>query len=632
MCGRFEGKEKVRITLASRVIFFLLTLYVPVYELYAQVPEYLADMVEDMAQEGVGNSEELLEHFILLADNPVDINLASLEELEATLLFSPFVAASIVEYRREYGYIGSMAELALVDGLDSERVASIEPFITIDPQKERDEGRSALGKVKHRLSYRMKSGAPASMLLKYKLESSDKSSVGFTLERDRGEKCFPDFTSLHFSVKDIPLNRKGSVKIKSALFGDYTLRFGQGVILWNSFSLSSLSDPSSIQKRAPNPAAPYTSSGESGFFRGGAVTLDLHDKNELSIFYSSNMLDARVEGDTFYSLPEGGEHITAGQIASKGNLREEMIGANYTRLSDSFRAGITILGYHYDKRDGRRCEEYNRHRRFQGWWGNISLDFLYLYRGLRLFGEVAFDPSGAFGGIVGGYYPISGSMESALTLRYYDPRFLALYSGSYRLSSWTDNQYGVTLSWKWRPLYGLETGLSGGYTRFPSCRFRVENPSGHLRLDASVKWNPSSSHLVSLDVGYKGDSGVGSSLVKGRLGYCYTAPFGLRLSTRIECNYTSCWGILGYQEVQYVSRNERWNLSVRVTLHDIKEWEGRIYCYERDLPSAFSTPVFYGRGISYYLTAQWKPLKWLNLSAKYSKDYWAFFILIFFPG
>ena len=42
-------------------------------------------------------------------------------------------------------------------------------------------------------------------------------------------------------------------------------------------------------------------------------------------------------------------------------------------------------------------------------------------------------------------------------------------------------------------------------------------------------------------------------------------------------------------------------------------WDDRIYAYERDVPGAYNSPAFYGRGMWSSFIASWKPAEWCKL-------------------
>ena len=65
---------------------------------------------------------------------------------------------------------------------------------------------------------------------------------------------------------------------------------------------------------------------------------------------------------------------------------------------------------------------------------------------------------------------------------------------------------------------------------------------------------------------------------------------------RLEADYCSSWGCLGYLEGGYKASSA--SLFLRVTGFSISSWAARICCYERDAAGTFSVPAYNGRGIA----------------------------------
>ncbi|MBO7546875.1 MAG: hypothetical protein J6T07_00330, partial [Bacteroidales bacterium] len=49
-------------------------------------------------------------------------------------------------------------------------------------------------------------------------------------------------------------------------------------------------------------------------------------------------------------------------------------------------------------------------------------------------------------------------------------------------------------------------------------------------------------------------------------------------------------------------KDEKYAFYLRGTLFHVREWDDRIYCYERDAPGNFNVPAYYGRGGAVALT------------------------------
>ena len=461
-------------------------------------------------------------------------------------------------------------------------------------------------------------GLPVPLYARYRMELGGHFSAGATLESDRGEKGFPDFYSVHVGAADLPLSRDGRWRLVSAVVGDYSLRFGQGLVLWNSFSLSGLSSPSAAVRREAG-VRPYTSSDENRYFHGAGATVAFPEGVEASVFYSNNGQDARVEGDYFVTKPEDGIHDTDALREARNALREEVLGGNVSWRCSWLKAGVTAAVYRYDRLDGRRTSYYNEHLRYDGWWGNASLDWLLSLRGLRVFGEAALDFGGAFAGITGAACPLSSSLEASLLYRYYSPRYIATHAGAYCRSN-VNNEHGVSAALRWSPCRDVTVAASLEYTHFPWARFGVREPSSSLKGAVECGWTVSGTHALFLKVSGTYDDGRGTRLLRLRLGYSFGGETGFAASTRLEGSSAggSSFGGLVYQEGGYTSPSGRWRVSLRATLFCAEDWDARIYCYERDAPGTFSVPAYYGKGTGLYAVVTYRPVRWLNIFLKCS--------------
>ena len=629
LCRRNEGKTVIKSGAALLGAAFLLLSGSPLEA--QELPGGIVRLIETQCEDGGGDPEALAEYFMELTRRPLDLSTADREALEAFPLLTPFMVVSLLEYRREFGPVASAGELALVDGFDAAAVEEILPFVTFGAGTGAgglpEEGRMPLrfsGRLTLRTRYLLErdgeeaDGLPVPLYARYRMELGEHFSAGATLESDRGEKGFPDFYSVHVGAADLPLSRDGRWRLVSAVVGDYSLRFGQGLVLWNSFSLSGLSSPSAAVRREAG-VRPYTSSDENRYFHGAGATVAFPEGVEASVFYSNNGQDARVEGDYFVTKPEDGIHDTDALREARNALREEVLGGNVSWRCSWLKAGVTAAAYRYDRLDGRRTSYYNEHLRYDGWWGNASLDWLISLRGLRVFGEAALDFGGAFAGITGAACPLSSSLEASLLYRYYSPRYIATHAGAYCRSN-VNNEHGVSAALRWSPCRDVTVAASLEYTHFPWARFGVREPSSSLKGAVECGWTVSGTHALFLKVSGTYDDGRGTRLLRLRLGYSFGGETGFAASTRLEGSSAggSSFGELVYQEGGYTSPSGRWRVSLRATLFCAEDWDARIYCYERDAPGTFSVPAYYGKGTGLYAVVTYRPVRWLNIFLKCS--------------
>lgn len=588
-------------------------------------------MIETQCEDGGGDPEALAEYFQYLIRHPLDINAAGREDLESFPLLTPFMVSSLLEYRSEFGTVASAGELAMVDGFDAASVEEILPFVTFGPATERNGGSMAkdAGRLdlSGKLTLRTKldieregeepGGLPVPIYVKCRAVLGDRWSAGFTLESDRGERGFPDFYSFHVGAEDIPLSRDGRYRLESAVLGDFSLRFGQGLVLWNSFSLSGLSSPASSMRREGG-VTPYTSSDENRYFHGVGITMGFPAGIRASVFYSDNGQDARIEGEYFVTKPEDGIHDTDALREARDALREKVLGMNFSWRGTWIKAGVTAAAYRYSHLDGRRKSYYNEHLRYDGWWGNASMDWLLSYKGLLVFGEAALDRKGAFAGLAGAVHSFPSQLEVSLLYRYYSPRYIATHAGAYCRSN-VNNEHGVSTALRWSPLMNITFSTSLEYTYFPAARFGVREPSSSLKGAVDCEWTVSVLHSLYVKVSGTYDNGRDTRLLRLRLGYGYGRETGFGAAARLEgCFAGGSAGGLLYQEGRYSTHSGKLRVALRLTLFCIEDWDARIYCYESDMPGTFSVPAYYGKGAGLYAVLAYKPVRWLNINFKCS--------------
>ena len=247
-----------------------------------QGEEFLERVAAELVERGVeAGIEGLLEHFENLLEVPLDVNRAGAEELEELLLLTDFQIASLLEYRSSSGNVLSAAELQLINGFDKSTVDLIRPFVRFGsgaglPDAGKGSRSDLLVKGWWKKDAQEYVGPKFYTQVKYKWQWGEKLQAGFTLEKDNGEEILTkgvplgDFLSFHLSAREIPV-RDWAV-VSDIVLGDYLVKLGQGLVMWGGFSLSGGEDVQGAMKRGSR-IAPYTSSDENAFLRGGAATV-----------------------------------------------------------------------------------------------------------------------------------------------------------------------------------------------------------------------------------------------------------------------------------------------------------------------------------------------------------------------
>ena len=100
----------------------------------------LIEQVERLAEDGDEDAdyEDLLENYIFLSENPVNLNSDETMRLVELHLISVFQYEELQKYRRFYGDFMFLDELEMVEGLDEQTVAIIRPVVCIEKDQSKD--------------------------------------------------------------------------------------------------------------------------------------------------------------------------------------------------------------------------------------------------------------------------------------------------------------------------------------------------------------------------------------------------------------------------------------------------------------------------------------------------------------
>ena len=592
MCRRSGGS--VYGTLIS--ILFIFKVSAPAQA--QALPESVTALIEQLAEQG-SEAEALVRYYEGLLHSPLNLNAASRAQLEEARLFTLFQVESLMAWRERYGGIRSAMELSLVEGFSQEQVAELRPFLDFGDSAPRN----VLSQT-YTARFRKKWRQEGFSLTTKAVCEKPAWSVGAVVDNDPQER-FPDFVSV-------------SGRYKGLYLGDFTARFGQGLVWWQAFPMTVFGAPSGVARRG-NGLQEYRSTDEANFLRGAGY---VHQAGRLTVsaFASYNALDARIVDGSYTSIVTGGLHATEADRAKRHTMHELAAGANVSYAFGRWRLGVTGALYHYDKRNGRRIQDYNRYQQYDGLWGNLGLDWYGSLGSVRVYGEAAVDAHRAPAVIAGVLWSPSYGFETSLMLRCYAPSYIAAHAGAWSSLSSVSNQIGgvyalqaISGPWTFR--------LNADYAYHPWKRYRQDAGSSTFKARVQV--------LRTFRGGAEAECQLAwSSRLKGRLRVTVPADDAWHFSLRAEANRG---GAAGYADVRW-SPSRKWDLSARATIWKTDDWDSRIYFYERGVPQSFSVEACSGKGIGAYLTAKYAPTQRVEMWVKLQQGYAAYFVRIFIPG
>ena len=570
-----------------------------------ELPAGITVLIEQLAEAG-GDAEELVRYYEGLMLSPLNVNAATRAQLEETGLLTLFQVECLLAWRERYGAVRSATELGLVEGFTAEDAAVLRAFFSFG-----EPAREGAAKQTYSAKFRKKWQQPGfSVTCKGVYEAPDW-SAGAVIDNDPKER-FPDFWSV-------------SARWKGLYAGDFTARFGQGLVLWKAFNLTAFGTPSSASRRGGG-LREYRGTDESDFFRGLGWT---HTWKALSVtaFGSYNAVDARIVDGRYTSIATDGLHVTEAEKAKRHAMHEWVAGANVSWQKGWWHVGVTAVGYGYDKPNGRRVQDYNRYQQYDGAWGNLGVDWYGSLGSLRLFGEVAVDAHWAPAALAGAVWSPSYNFETSLTARCYAPAYIATHAGAYSSLSSVSNQIGAAYALQW--IQGRWTlRLNADYAYYPWKRYRAEAGTSSVKARLEVVRSFRGGTELEAQLAWSG---------RPRARIRVAQPVGDRwtLTARADANLSlstpGAGAVGGFLDVRWVP-SRHWDLSARVTAWNTTDWDSRLSFYERGVPQSFAVENYAGKGIGAYLTVKYAPTRNVEMWLKLQQGYVAYFVRIFMPG
>ena len=648
------------------------------YIAYAQqtpaenVEALLENILPAQYEEGA-EVQQIYENLIQFYQEPLNLNEASAGDLQQLFFLSERQINNLIRYREFYGAFLSKYELLYVPAMNREVIDQLLPFIKIAPPTDRklalrkrwksannrylilrqsrileqQKGYLVADTLTGPTLYSHYPGSPDQLYARMRITHPGSLSMGFTTEKDRGEtvgwlpnekKYGADFVSAHFQLEKVG-------PLEQVIVGDFTVQSAQQLVLGSGLSLGKGAMTVRSIGRSQQGVRPYTSSVESGFFRGAAVTyrLPLAD-NSLSFtpFYSYNKRHAGLEYDSasqltyFSNFDMSGLYRTEREQLKRKQLSERAAGLNllFTNQFQNLQAGINLLSIKYDVPLIPRDVLY-KIPDFSGSHHQLGSAYFSYQKGhWNSFAEFAYSGNREWGMIAGVSGVLNSYLESVWLYRKYTTGFYNPFGSGFGEASRNANEEGLYWGLQLEPISRLKVGAFYDLFRFDWMRYRVDAPSsGHEYLLRGVyNVNRKTDVILQYRQERKGiNLGEAASSIRvvenGKrqnlmLIFEHRPVEELRFKTRLHhSSYNLADSIsrgwVAAQDVSYTIGPIK--ADARIALINTDDYDNRQYLYENDLLYAFTVPAYSGRGTRYYLLLRYKINRHFSAWARWSQ-------------
>ncbi|HAS40837.1 MAG TPA: hypothetical protein DCS93_10175 [Microscillaceae bacterium] len=622
------------------------------------------------------NYEDVYETLFQFYRNPLNLNTANREDLEALFVLSELQINNFLKHVSTNGKLLTIYELQAIPNFDQATIDKLIPFVFVRPaglyidarplwqrilrEKESnylilrydqvlEEKRgftpadtNSRGEPNSRYL-----GTPGRMYARYRVSHRKDFSLGFTIEKDDGEQLAWNPGNNQYGMDYVSFHAffENQGRLKALAIGDYQMQFGQSLLLAGGFNVGKGAETVQTIRRSNLGVRPYTSTLESGFFRGAAATYQIN-RFELTGFYSYNLLDANVliSTDTLsrteafiQSFQTSGFHRTSTEINAKGNIGERIAGGNllFKSKDRNLQVGALFLHTQYSTELRRTDRIYNRFE-FSGRENyNFGAYFNYNWQNFTFFGEGGQSKSGGRGAVAGFVSSLAPNVEMAMLYRNYDKNFHSFYGSALGEGSRNINEEGIYWGIKIKPLKKVQLSAYYDRFRFPWLRFLVDGPSrGYEFL---VRANYKFSRQIGLYAQYREESQQRNQsnnttnidfLVNNLkrnyiINLNYQVPKVLSLQSRLQWSTFQEGGgpvTSGYALVQDVGfKFRKFTLDFRFSVFDTQDFNNRQYVYEKDVLWAFSIPAYSGVGFRNYALLRYRLSRKIDIWLRYAQ-------------
>lgn len=630
--------------LPMRFYITLLLLCLPLV-LPAQTNTTWLDLLDHIGQgEDIdrGQLEQLYDDLADLADNKIDINTCSREDLLRLPFLSEQQVMDIMEYRYKVKHIETYMELYLVPSLDRNTILLLKEFLNFSPAASSDTIPS-LRKIanygKHELTADFKlpfydrAGDKNGYLgykyrhwMRYTFSYRQNLKVGLVASQDAGEpflagenKAGYDYYSFFFLLRDIR-------RLKALAVGRYRLRFGMGLILNSSYSFGKLVSLSNLYS-STNYITGHSSRSEANYLQGIAATIDLGRGFEVSTFASYRKLDATLTKDSasVATILRTGYHRTQSEMDRRRNTSETLFGGNLHFFSNGFHLGATAFYTRFSRLLSLNSSGIYRrwYPHGQSFW-NASIDYGYVSNRLNISGETATGDCRHVATVNTASYMLNSRLSLIALQRYYPYQYYSLHSESFSEGGAVNDESGIFVGAKWQPWRNslLQAYTDISYFAWP--KYGVSQASH--RWDNFVQLTVTGKHWV-LTARYRmkvkemnndDDTGLTTTYTqRARLAGTYTNGI-ISLKTQADVSLFKGNGHSnGYMLTENAIWNHRWlRLGASCGYFQTSDYNSRVYSYEPGMLYSFYYPSFYGHGLRATINAKAKVGNNLLLVAK----------------
>lgn len=602
-------------------------------------------------EEDAQDIEMSYEEFAELAENKIDINTASREDLLRLPFLSSQQVMDIMEYLYHYGSIKSNAELLMIPSIDYKTSQLLSQCITITYNDEQGKkfpslsyiakyGKNTILSSFHIPLYQRKGDKNGYLGYKYKhwtryeFTCGKWVKAGVMLSQDAGEPFFAGKNKWGYDYVSPYLQVRNLGNLKNVVIGRYRARFGMGLIINNSFSLGKQASLASIGRVSQGLYA-HSSRQEGNYLQGIGSTIGITRGLELSAFMSYRKIDATInaEDNSITTILKSGYHRSVSEMLRRRNAAQSLMGANVNYQSHGFHIGLT--GYHTAFDKPLHPDTAKLYKRISPWgkqFWNIGADYGYLSNRISINGEIATNDNRGIATINNINLAVNSQLSVVAIQRYYSYRYYSLMASSFSEGRAVQNESGLFFGFSYKASSRLSLSNYFDWAYFAWPKYLTTGSSRTFDTQQTATWSNKRLEITAryrLKTWNKDTKDANGNNYLGRITQhrirlrLQNKDAALFLSTQADINiFCQDNTSSGYMISQQVGiRKPTFQIYALVAYFHTDDYNSRVYTYERSTLYNMSFHMLYGHGIRGGATARIDILPHLMAMAKIGCTY-----------
>jgi len=600
-------------------------------------------------------------------DQPLNLNKATVEELESLGLLNEVQINDLLLHIRQFGRLISIYELQTLKYWDLQTIWLVLPFVRVDDRfdqlhvslrealqqgkteiflryqtvPEQKAGYAQMPDSVKQQSNKYYAGNPDRYYARFRYSYRTNLSVGITAEKDPGEAFFQGPQKQGFDFYSAHAYYKGGKYLKAVALGDYQVQIGQGLNLWSGYAFGKTADVTNIRKNA-QALKPYSSVDESRFLRGAAVDL-AYKRFGMTLFASRKKVDAAVLEDSltdgfynFSGIYVTGLHRTSAEIAQKDQLTEFIGGGEIRYRRRNFTWGTAAVFQGYDQVYAKAIQPYNQYD-FRGRQTvGISTDYSFTWRNMHWFGELSRTSfSGQWAALQGWIIALDPKASLSVLYRNYGRGYQTFYNAGFSEGGHTQNESGLYIGLKVRVHSAWTMHAYVDVFRQSWLKYMVDAPGNGHEFLFQPTFKPSKQLEIYAryreQVRPKNSRDPDGTVTETesvrqrnyRIDMSYQVTESIRLKSRLEFvtinrpSNTPEKGMLFTQDLVFRPKKFPCDISLRYALFDTDSYDSRLYSFEANALYVYAVPAYYYEGSRAYILLRYTFLRRCDLWVRY---------------